>query len=287
MKLQEAIRLFLEYLVEIERSPATIKDYRKSLNKFNRYLCNRYNCQFYVEDVTAEIFEKYLQEAFGEKGYSTAYLHSTIKAYKVLFNFCFKKGYHKTDIANQVQQVRQWNKERIYLTPEEIETFIGHIDTPLMKAVAYTMYYAGLRIGECMKLTVDAVDFDKNCIMVKNHQDKVLRIVPINYKLREILEEYRDYWRTEKETPYFFATRTGKISDCHVNRSLKAASEASGMHKDVTCHILRHSFASNLVAKGIELNKLKMLLGHKSLRTTSIYLHSNMEELRGAVELIN
>ncbi len=68
-----------------------------------------------------------------------------------------------------------------------------------------------------------------------------------------------------------------------MNRILREATIKAGLGKRVTTHIFRHSFASNLIGKGADLYKVKELMGHTSISTTEIYLHTNMTELRKAV----
>jgi len=71
-----------------------------------------------------------------------------------------------------------------------------------------------------------------------------------------------------------------------LNRVLKRASIKAGLNLNISPHILRYSFASNLIAKGVDIVKVKKLLGHENIKTTSIYLHTNMEELEKAVNLL-
>lgn len=288
MTLKMAIELYLDNLEELKRSPETVKTYKKNLDLFCRYLSSRNNCQVYVDDVTADDLEDYLSKEYNSESYSSAYRFNIITAFKCLFTFCYMKGYCKTNIAKQVKQVKRRDRERTYISGAEFEKLITVIDRTIINAVVQTMYYAGLRINECTKLTLDDVDFERNCIIVRKDKEKHTRIIPINYKLRLVLLDYVENWRDNtKNTDQFFATRTGKLSKSYVDTELRTAVRESGFSKEVTCHIMRHSFASNLVANGVDIHKVQVLLGHTSLKTTSIYLHTNMKELRKAVNMIN
>ncbi len=103
-------------------------------------------------------------------------------------------------------------------------------------------------------------------------------------KLIPILQEYLDKYRPDVQTDYFFATqKTGRVSSQYVNVKLKEASGKLGWNKPVSAHVLRHSFASNLIKKNNNLAYVQKLLGHADLRTTSVYTHAKMDELSDSV----
>ena len=285
MTMSQAIKLFLEHITILGRSLETVDSYRKLLDKLNRFLCKEKNCQVYIDEITGDDIEKYLTQE-RDKDFSSAHKFNMITAFKLLMSFCYNKGYCKTNIAKQVKQIKRRVKERPYLSEEELEKLFEELDHPIIKPAVFTLYYAGLRINECIKLTFDDVDFDKNLIIVKKDKENQTRSIPINYKLRDELIYYLDNSRIDNNTENFFSTRTGKISEGYVNRILQESAVKAGIDKHISCHILRHSFASNLVLKGVNIHKVQKLLGHTSLKTTSIYLHANINELRKTVGLI-
>jgi integrase/recombinase XerD len=177
-------------------------------------------------------------------------------------------------------------KERVYLTDTEAQRLFDAIFHPLIRVAAMTMYYAGLRINECIKLTLDDVDFYQNSITVIKDKEEHTRVIPINYKLREALMECLDNQAITENSGNFFATKTGTLSPNYTNFILRQATKVAGLNKVITCHILRHSFASNLVSKGADIGQVQKLLGHTDLKTTEIYLHTNMDELKKTIDLI-
>uniref|UniRef100_UPI0012FD104B tyrosine-type recombinase/integrase n=2 Tax=Bacillati TaxID=1783272 RepID=UPI0012FD104B len=91
----------------------------------------------------------------------------------------------------------------------------------------------------------------------------------------------------ETESPLFFCTKkTGKLSPVYVNRIISQAVNELGWKKKVTAHILRHSFASRLVKKDVNLVQIQKLLGHSSLNVTSIYTHTDLEQLSEAINTL-
>ena len=287
LTVKEAIELFTEHLETLGRSPETIDTYKDNLYRFYRYLCNYYNSQIYVDKITDDDLLRYLREEYNHEYYASAYRFNIVTAFKCFLRFCYRKGYCTEDIAKKIKQVKRKVKERVYLTDKEVEKLLLCIEHPVIKAVVQTMYYAGLRISECIQLKVSDVDFEKNWIMIQEDTEGNIQKVPISHKLRSALLSYVENRGNSQEFDFFFATRTGKLSAGYVNLKLKEASEKAGLKKVVTNHILRHSFASNLLEKGADIFTVQKLLRHKNLKTTLIYLHADIERLRKAIELIS
>lgn len=165
-----------------------------------------------------------------------------------------------------------------------MEELLKVIEHPLINLVVRTLYNTGLRISECLDLTIDTVDLENKVIHVIAGKGNKDRIVPISDKLYAYLKSYVDTDRPTVETDNFFATaKTGKLSPQYVNLMLAIATKTLGWNKKVTCHILRHSFASRLVEQDVNLVQIQKLLGHSSLKVTSIYTHSSIDKLKSAV----
>jgi integrase/recombinase XerD len=174
--------------------------------------------------------------------------------------------------------------ERTYLTEEEVVILTEELDHPLIQLVVKTLYYTGLRISECIHLTLDDVNFERNWIRVIEGKGGKDRTIPMNLKLKELLADYKENWRAEVETPYFFCTfKSGKLHRNYVNLVIRQALKRLDWNRKITAHTLRHSFASNLVKKEVNIVKIQKLLGHSSLTTTSVYTHTNLVELEDAV----
>lgn len=287
LTVREAMKSFLEYLESLDRSPVTIETYRKNLGLFFRYLCRYYNGQVYVNEITSDDLERYLKDECSSEKHTSAYIYNIVTGFKRFMKFCYMKEYCTVNIAKQIKQVKRWVKERVYLTEPEVYKLFDAIEHSLIKVVTQTMYYAGLRIGECIRLTIEDVDFENNCIVVKKGNEDETRIIPINYKLRSALLAYAESRKTSEKSDCFFASKTGTLSADYCNAVIKEAAEKAGLNKVVTCHILRHSFCSNLFAKGADISSVQRLMGHKDIKTTEIYLHTNMEELKKAIDLIS
>lgn len=287
MLLKEGRKRFLEYLKSIDRSSETIRGYEMDLEFFDRYLAQKYNCFIYLEDVTSTDIEDYLLWLKEKKNYAPASRSRHLNTLRSFFSWASRKELVERNITLNVEAIKLRKKERTYLSEEEVEELVEVIAHPMISIVVRTLYFTGLRISECLNLTLDTVDLEKRIIRVIAGKGNKDRNIPIAGRLLPILKDYLKTIRPETSSPLFFATgKTGKLSAVYVNAELAAAVERLGWSKKVTAHILRHSFASQLVQKDVNLVQIQKLLGHSSLAVTSIYTHANMGQLQDAVNCL-
>jgi len=286
MLFSETAEKFYDYMASIERSPRTIEVYTRDLGYIRRYLEERKNGPVYIEDITQEDLEEFMRYAKEVKGHSPNTRSNYFYTLRALYAFAYKKGLVERNIAASMDFMRMPKKERTYLTKKEVEATIDCIHSPLIGLIARFLFNTGLRISECLNLTLDDVDLEKRAIHVRQGKGRKDRMVPINNNIYGLLLDYRENWRDAYSSDFFFATRkSGSISYSYVNGTIRNAAKKAGIKKSVSCHILRHSFASALVEKNVNLVQIQKLLGHESLAVTSIYTHTNMEALSEAVNM--
>lgn len=286
MELTKAIQLFCDNLTVLGKSTDTISNYSYYLTNFNKYLSQEYNRQVYIDEIRSEDLEKYVYNHLGEKRYSTSARHSMITAFKSLYSFCYRKGYCDVNIGKLIKNVRVETNERDYITELEFRKIVKEIVSPTARTVVYTLFYTGLRIRECLNLTLDDVDYINDIITVKEGKGRKDRNIPISDRLKPVMVEYMDNDRCDVGTDNFFSSKSGTMTKQFVNRVLGKAVKTAGIEKTVSCHVLRHSFASNLVDRGVDILKVQKLLGHDSIKTTTVYLHTGLDELQDAVNLL-
>lgn len=285
MLFMESVEQFGKYQTNIERSPVTIKAYHEDLILLNRYLVEKYNSPVYLEDITQEDVEEFLYYLKDVKGYQPISRKRVLGSMRSFFGYAFKSELCDKNVTAKLEPIKCQQKERQYLTEKEVNRFVDAIDHKLIRLVAQTLYYTGMRISECLNLQVDDVDLEESLIHIRHGKGNKDRFVPINSKLKELFLDYTENWRVISD--YFFATRnTGSLSKTTVAKVFRDTNQALGWKKKVTAHILRHSFASKLVQNDVHLVKISKLLGHSSLKTTSIYVHSQMEDLKDAVNTL-
>jgi integrase/recombinase XerD len=287
MLLEQGKIKFLQYMDTIDRSPQTIIGYNKDLTQFNKYIIKKYNCKTHIQNITSQDIEDYLVYLKKEKNYAPASRSRNLYTIRSFFSWAYKKNIITRNISLSVESIKLQQKERIYLTHNEIEKLLKSIKHPLINLVVRTLYMTGLRVSECLNLTLNTVDLNKKVIHVISGKGNKDRIIPISDKLYLYLKKYIEKDRPNVNSNIFFATKnTGKLSSQYINKTLAEVTKKLGWSKKVTCHTLRHSFATRLVEKDINLVQIQKLLGHSNLKVTSIYTHSSINKLKSAVNSI-
>lgn len=220
----------------------------------------------------------------------------------------------KIDLGDLGEFVRQKRPKRlpVVLSKNEIIRLIGKIEGSYWLMVSL-LYGAGLRLMECIRLRVQDIDFERNCIVVRDGKGKKDRIVPLPNsvaielkhhmeRVKKLHEEDLDKgfgtvylpnalarkgvnMAREWSWQYVFpssrlsvdqrsgVTRRHHIHENGLQRKIKAAAREAGIDKRVNCHALRHSFATHLLENGHDIRTIQELLGHADVSTTMIYTH--------------
>lgn len=192
----------------------------------------------------------------------------------------------------QVFDLLRVNKPRllpVVLSQPEVRTLLGAIREPVRRMALATIYALGLRLNEGLSLQTGHIDAERFTIWVRNGKGAKDRGVPLP---RPLLARLRRYWKTERpasDTPYLFVAAGAKtpLHDTTLQKTFTAARADSGLTKQATIHTLRHSYATHLLEAGISLRTIQHLLGHRSLRTTEIYMHVTQPGLERLQETVD
>jgi integrase/recombinase XerD len=169
------------------------------------------------------------------------------------------------------------------LSREEVSRLINAAGNLFRRTLLMTLYGTGMRRSELAHLKVGDIDSQRMIIRVvagKRGKDRDLPLSPA------LLETLRQYWRWHKPKLYLFPTRTlGRrldqpISDKTVWIACSEAAHRAAIHKRITPHTLRHSWATHLLEAGTDLRTIQVLLGHGDLETTAQYLHLSQRHLQ-------
>jgi site-specific recombinase XerD len=211
---------------------------------------------------------------------------STQKMYVAAIKFLYSETLGRPEVVARIP----WPKVRQKLPPilsgTEIDRLLAAIDSIRYRAIVMTAYGAGLRISEVCGLHVGSIDSKRMLILVhgKGGRD---RYVPLPER---VLFTLRRYWVEEKlqrsndpqSQPLFPGQQAGTcVSDSAVRDNLHKAARKAGITKNITPHVLRHTFATHLLELGTDLRVIQMLLGHASIRTTVRYTRVTDRHLRG------
>jgi site-specific recombinase XerD len=159
----------------------------------------------------------------------------------------------------------------VILSPEEVLQFLDCVASRKYRAILTACYGAGLRVSECIALTVPAIDSRRMVVRVEHGKGMKDRYVMLSPRLLEIL---REWWRVERPRHWLFP---GDARDQHVSRSAvehecQKAHRICKISKPITPHSMRHAFAVHLLEQGTDVRTIQLLLGHRSLATTAKYL---------------
>lgn len=180
------------------------------------------------------------------------------------------------------------------LSFEEINAIINAIDLSTNegernKAMLETLYSCGLRVSELVNLQLSKLMLEEGFLIVTGKGDKE-RIVPIGSVaikyIKIYIESIRNHMpviKKESEDILFLNRRGSKLTRVMVFTIIKQLVEKAGIHKNVSPHTFRHSFATHLVEGGADLRAVQEMLGHESITTTEIYTHLDRDYLRQAI----
>jgi len=167
------------------------------------------------------------------------------------------------------------------LTPQEINAIIDVTDNLKHKAIIATMYSSGLRVSEVIHLHYDDISRTNMTIHVREAKGRIDRYTILSKKNLDILTEY--WFKCGRPKGILFPSSwTGDYIDpTSVNQFFKASAKKAGITRRVSSHACRHSFASHLFEKGIDIKYIQSLLGHVDPRSTDVYLHVSNKTLLG------
>ena len=220
---------------------------------------------------------------------STASLYLEIAALKAFFRFCLQEEFLPTNHAENLSLPRRWKRLPKALTHTEIEQLLQPI-TPITPAslcdhaMLELCYASGLRLAELRGLRMEQLRLDAGFIQVIGKGNKE-RVVPVGRHAVVAIERYLTAGRPnlvrDKSPGNVFLTSRGKaFAAVTLWTRLKKRCRAAGIVRNITPHMLRHSFATHLLEHGADLRVIQELLGHSNISTTEVYTHVARQRLK-------
>lgn len=243
----------------------TQQDYIRHVRRFATFLGRT------PDTATAEDIRRF-QLSQHENGVGPATINSTVSALRFLFTVTLKRR----DMSQALVITRNPRKLPDVLSVEEAARLLGAAPGIKYKAALGVAYGAGLRVSEVAHLKVDDIDSTRMLIRVEQGKGRKDRNAMLSPQLLELL---RLWWREGKRRGvmlphgWLFPGRscTDPISSRQLHRAVQEAAEVAGIHKRVSPHTLRHSFATHLLEDGTDIRVIQVLLGHSKLETTALY----------------
>lgn len=297
---QESVRVeaFLDKLAAEGAARNTIDSYRRDLRHFAAFSAARRRAP---EDATQAILRAYLK-ALSEAGMAPGTSARRLSALRQFFRFLYAERFRTDDPTTALDSPRQGQRIPKYLSEEEVEALLAAArartgrDGLRLVALLEVLYATGLRVSELVGLPVTALSRDGQMLVVRGKGGKE-RLVPLSEPAKDAVEAYLDVRETylPKGIPKGRAASAGtrlfpsRGAQGHLTRARLAqlikeiAAEAGIPPGRVSPHVLRHSFASHLLARGADLRSLQQMLGHADIATTQIYTHVLDDRIKALV----
>lgn len=271
-------RQFLEYL-EIEKGRSL-----KTVENYDHYL-TRYIEQSHVktvEDITDESvrqFRLWLNRQPNTEG-SPLYLKKNTQNYYVIAIRTFLKYLISREISvlapDRIELAKTGQRDLDLISSDELQRLLsaptGNGENVLRdRAILELLFSTGLRVSELCSLNVDSVDLKRDEFSVRGKGGKV-RVVFLSDSARFHVKAYLDKRKTLEDKLFPLTPRT-------IQRLIKHYAIKAGISRKVTPHIIRHSFATDLLSNGADLRSVQALLGHANIATTQIYTHVTDKQL--------
>lgn len=197
-------------------------------------------------------------------------LASLILFYRIMFN-------RELALAN-FRPTRKAFKLPVVLAKKEVEVILGKTENLKHKAILATLYALGLRSGELRNLKITHLDGERNTVSIHNAKGKKDRQLMFPGTLKKLLRKY--YLEYKPKTYLFEGAEHEPYSASSLQSVVKKAAKKARVNKVVTPHTFRHSFATHLLESGTDIRIIQKLLGHKSIKTTMIYTHVSVSEIK-------
>ena len=278
---------FLHYLVvEKGLSKNTIEAYGHGLTRFFDHLRGRRIQD--IREVGKFDVQGFLM-ALKKKNLGTRSIVRNLAAVRSFFRYLIQEGILEANPLENLESPKVARTLPEILSLKEIEQILEQPDvqTPLGvrdRAMVEMLYATGMRVSELTHLPIHQVSLEGGYVLLYGKGSKE-RIVPLGSEAMKWVAVYlkaaRGVLSKGKDSPILFINRSGKgMSRQRFWKSLKDYAQRAGLHKRITPHLLRHSFASHLLERGADLRSVQMMLGHVDISTTQIYTHVTGERLK-------
>jgi integrase/recombinase XerC len=283
--------LFLDYLrIERQYSAETIKAYQSDLNQFLSFMAGTAPEKplATVDQLDVRVFLSTLYET----GDVTRSIARKVSALRMFYQFLERNHFVETNPFAGIQLKKSGHHLPRHFYAQEMTAMFDTVATekgPLgvrNRLLLEFLYGTGARVSEIASLTFAMIDKRARIITIIGKGNKT-RIVPFGQYAADALEDYEKVGRPvlaskseEVSDNVFLNQRGAPITTSGLEYILKQIGKKAGLTQDVTAHMFRHTFATDLLNNGADLRTVQQLLGHSSLSTTQIYTHVTTESLQ-------
>ncbi|MBR3249471.1 MAG: site-specific tyrosine recombinase XerD [Clostridia bacterium] len=283
--MEKQLKQFFEFLENGKKlSNNTLQSYRRDLTQFEAYLKeNKKNYSKLKSDDIREYIE-YLHE----NGKKASTISRSLASIRSFYQYEVKNRKVKNDPTEGIQSPKIEKRVPSVLTSKEVELLLEqpkNVDLKGIrdKAMLEFAYATGMRVTEIISLNLDDVNLEEGYVTCKTGEKQ--RTIPLGQMslkaLKEYVENARDYLIKDEEEKALFVNINGKrLTRQGFWKIIKYYKEQAHITKDITPHVLRHSFATHLLQNGADLKAIQLMLGHSDISSTQVYMQFQNEGIK-------
>lgn len=278
--MDEYIKLFREMISLRGLTDHTVKSYSTYIRAYLNYLSQI--LEKTPDDVSWDELRDYIRFIQKERNLSDRTINAAISQLRFFTIYVLHKKWDDSQLP-----MRRFDTYLPYVpTEEQVWHFISTIDDLKQKTMVAIMYSAGLRIGEVCRLRYEDIDRKNMRIHISHTKGRNDRYAILSKMALDLLTEY--WFAYDKPMNWLFPKQKKKDSDkpidtFYLSRHIHNHEKELGWEEKLTCHSFRHAFGTHLYEHGTDLLTIKALLGHRSLNSTTIYVHLANNGLSNAV----
>jgi integrase/recombinase XerD len=289
--LPASIEAFIDHLRVARRlAPLTLESYRRDLVLLGRFAAGAARD---VEALDLGDLEAFVRDLM-TRGYSPRSVARLVAAIRGFYKFLVLDRRLVSSPAEDLRAPRAWPALPTYLSLEQVERLLDSPDVSTSKgvrdrALIELLYATGLRVSELVGLRASDLNLDAGYLTCMGKGSKE-RVVPVGESaidwVRRYLREARPALLRGRTSAWLFVSgpRGSALTRVGFWKLLKRYGAAIGIARELTPHVVRHSFATHLLERGADLRAIQMMLGHADLSTTQIYTHVLEARLRAVYD---
>jgi integrase/recombinase XerD len=260
-------------------SPRTHKAYLSAV----RCLARHYRRP--PDQLTTDEVQAYLADMITRRKLSWSTRNIAANAFRFIYHVTLRRD----AVEFEVPLVKQSQRLPEILSPDEVFRLIESPPNPKHRLLLSTIYAAGLRVSEAVRLRVADIDCERMTLRVVQGKGRKDRVIPLSHRL---LEQLKTYWKTRPPQRWLFPNlkATRAIDVTTAQKVFMSAKLRTGITKRGGIHSLRHAYATHLIETGTDVPTVQRLLGHRSVATTMRYFHlsrSRLETIRSPLDLLD
>ncbi len=283
--MERQLKYFFDFLENDKKlSDNTLQSYKRDLKQFRNYIID---CEIPYNRVREEDIKDYIKE-LQDDGKKASSISRCIASIRSFYQFVLKRNKVKVDPTANIQSPKIQKRVPSVLTSKEVELLLEQPkDVDLKgirdKAMLEFAYATGMRVTEIISLNIEDVNLEEGYVVCNNSGKQ--RNIPLGTLSLKALKEYIDEARnilikTEDEKALFVNINGTRLTRQGFWKIIKYYKEQAHITKDITPHVLRHSFATHLLQNGADLKAIQTMLGHSDISSTQVYMQFQDEGIK-------